>query len=306
LPCELNKPLPKKQVVAQLVVPGEVICEAAGCMRGHGTYIKDGYLVASVSGAVERVNKFICVRPLKTRFNGDVGDVVVGRVTAVQGQRWKVDTQARQDSVLLLASIDLPGDVRRRRNEQDKLRMRNFFAENDLISAEVQQFYNDQSMSLHTRHKYGKLTHGLLVVVSPALIRRAKTHFITMEEPAGVDILLGNNGYIWLSPTAKNKNNQTHMSDDPNQVISDVESSESVQPTDETTNILPEVRLNMARVRNAILALAKTWTSIHPATISHVCLKSIALGFHPKQMLLPTVIIQITKNATDPSILANI
>lgn len=65
---------------------------------------------------------------------GDVGDVTVGRITTVGEKRWKVDTHAKQDAVLLLSAIDLPGDARRRRTAADQLRMRDFFVENDLIS----------------------------------------------------------------------------------------------------------------------------------------------------------------------------
>ena len=35
--------------------------------RGHGTYMEEEKLHASVAGVVERVNKLICVKPLKTR-----------------------------------------------------------------------------------------------------------------------------------------------------------------------------------------------------------------------------------------------
>jgi exosome complex RNA-binding protein Rrp4 len=35
--------------------------------RGHGTYVEDEQLRASVAGVVERVNKLICVRPFKSR-----------------------------------------------------------------------------------------------------------------------------------------------------------------------------------------------------------------------------------------------
>ena len=35
--------------------------------RGHGTYLYEGELIASVAGIVERVNRLICVRPLKSR-----------------------------------------------------------------------------------------------------------------------------------------------------------------------------------------------------------------------------------------------
>lgn len=77
--------------------------------RGHGTYVEGEDLKASVAGVVERVNKLILVRPLKTRYNGEVGDVVVGRITELQQKRWKVDTCSRLDSVLLLYSVNLPG-----------------------------------------------------------------------------------------------------------------------------------------------------------------------------------------------------
>ena len=37
-------------------------------------------LFASVAGVVERDNKLISVTPVKTRYNGEIGDVVVGRI----------------------------------------------------------------------------------------------------------------------------------------------------------------------------------------------------------------------------------
>ena len=66
-------------------------------MRGHGTYMKDdddsatgdkgpsssAVLTASVAGVVQRVNKLISVTPLKTKYQCEIGDVVVGRITEV-------------------------------------------------------------------------------------------------------------------------------------------------------------------------------------------------------------------------------
>ncbi|KAL0965474.1 hypothetical protein UPYG_G00281750 [Umbra pygmaea] len=183
-----------------LVVPGDVITSDTGFMRGHGTYMDEEKLTASVAGEVERVNKLICVRPLKTRFNGEVGDVVVGRVTEVQQKRWKVETNSRLDSVLLLSSVNLPGGELRRRSAEDELAMRDYLLEGDLISAEVQSVFSDGALSLHTRSlKYGKLGQGVLIQLSPSLIKRQKTHFHNL--PCGTSIILGNNGFVWLYPT---------------------------------------------------------------------------------------------------------
>lgn len=78
--------------------------------RGHGTYVDENeYLRASVAGVLEKVNKLVTVRPLKTRYQGEIGDVIIGRITEVQQSRWKVDTNSKLDSVLLLSSVNLPG-----------------------------------------------------------------------------------------------------------------------------------------------------------------------------------------------------
>uniref|UniRef100_A0A8D0H7E6 Exosome complex component RRP4 n=1 Tax=Sphenodon punctatus TaxID=8508 RepID=A0A8D0H7E6_SPHPU len=187
-----------------LVAPGDIITTDTGYMRGHGTYMGEEKLIASVAGVVERVNKLICVKALKTRYNGEVGDIVVGRITEVQQKRWKVETNSRLDSVLLLSSMNLPGGELRRRSAEDELAMRDYLKEGDLISAEVQAVFSDGAVSLHTRSlKYGKLGQGVLVQVSPSLIKRQKTHFHDL--PCGASVILGNNGFIWIYPTPEQK-----------------------------------------------------------------------------------------------------
>lgn len=60
---------------------------------------------------MEQVNKLISIRPLKSRYVGEIGDVVVGRITDVQQKRWKVNTNSRLDSILFLAAVNLPGGI---------------------------------------------------------------------------------------------------------------------------------------------------------------------------------------------------
>ncbi|XP_045205312.2 exosome complex component RRP4-like [Mercenaria mercenaria] len=205
--CERLKP-ENVDELSNLVTPGDVITSDTGFMRGHGTFMEDGGHHASVAGVVQRVNKLICVKPLKTRYNGEVGDIVVGRILEVGMKRWKVDTHAKLDSVLMLSSVNLPGGELRRRSEEDEKLMRHYLKEGDLISAEVQSVFNDGSLSLHTRSlKYGKLGQGSLYLVSPSLIKRRKTHFHYL--PCGATVILGNNGYVWICPTEGEVSEQT-------------------------------------------------------------------------------------------------
>ena len=100
---------------SSLVVPGEPISVEKGFLKGHGTYIDekcsshssssstDGpILVASVAGRVERVNKLISAKQAKSRYMGNVGDLVVGRICAIENKRWKVDIKGVSQNMLLL------------------------------------------------------------------------------------------------------------------------------------------------------------------------------------------------------------
>ena len=131
-----------------VVTPGDVVHVEGDYLRGHGTYNAratqpgvPGSLLASVAGSVERVNKLVSVRAPKHRYVGEVGDVVVGRIVSVGQRSWRVDIGARQTAVLQLSSVTLPGGAQRRRTQEDRLAMRSFLREGDLVSAEVQTLY---------------------------------------------------------------------------------------------------------------------------------------------------------------------
>lgn len=252
MPVDISLALEKKAAKVederepdQLVSPGDVITRDAGFMRGHGTYMADEILYASVAGLVERVNKLISVTPLKTRYNGEIGDVVVGRVVEVQQKRWKVDTNSRLDSVLPLSSVNLPGGELRRRSAEDELSMRSYLREGDLISAEVQNIHNDGALSLHTRSlKYGKLGQGVLLKVSPSIVKRRKTHFHSL--PFGASIILGNNGFIWIYQTT---------------------AEEGGGFTSDLSMVEHGDRDVLARLRNVLLALANNGVMIWDTSI---------------------------------------
>ena len=233
------------------LVPGEVITEDSGFMRGHGTYVQDNRLISSVAGFVEPINRLISVRALRTRYNGEVGDVVVGRIVEVQVQqkRWKVETNSRVLSMLLISAVNLPDGNQRRKTAEDEQMMRSYFTEGDLISAEVQSIFSDGSLSLHTRSpKYAKLGQGVLVIVSPSLIERRKTHFHNL--PCGAHVTLGNNGYIWISVTAPGSNE-----------------SEGFNCNQEKLSLTD--RQVLARLRNCICGLARFKMTIQDTSITY-------------------------------------
>eukprot|EP00882_Tetradesmus_deserticola_P022584 GHRQ01024510.1.p1 GENE.GHRQ01024510.1~~GHRQ01024510.1.p1 ORF type:complete len:159 (+),score=26.11 GHRQ01024510.1:101-577(+) len=86
------------KAVAHSTPPSAYVCvgdtidtEEPDFLKGHGTALVDGRLIATLCGVVQRVDKLIYVQPVKSRYSPEVGDVVVGRVTEVslQQQRWQ-------------------------------------------------------------------------------------------------------------------------------------------------------------------------------------------------------------------------
>ncbi|KAJ2355043.1 Exosome complex component rrp4 [Coemansia erecta] len=277
---DMDTDAPAMDIAAQIVTPGSAITSDPAFMRGHGTFAEHGTIYSSVAGVVERINKLVSVRSLKQRYSGEIGDIVVGRVTEVASKRWRVDVNSRQDAMLLLSSINLPGGIQRRKSDSDELQMRTFFAEGDLVFAEVQSYFADGALSLHTRSiQYGKLRNGSFVRVFPQLVPRSRSHFHTL--PCGVDVVLGVNGYVWVSKhvsAAKVEANAEHIYSDENEHISDDE------------------RESIARVANCVILLNRLYVKITDTSI--IFAYEAGLGYPVKDLLTVDVATDLALNVT--------
>ncbi|XP_031493780.1 exosome complex component RRP4 homolog [Nymphaea colorata] len=252
-----------------------------GVLKGHGTSELNGEVVATVCGLVERVNKLVLVRPFRSRYKPEIGDIIVGRVIEVAPKRWKLEINFSQDAVLMLSSMNLPDGIQRRRTALDELNMRTIFEENDVICAEVRGFQHDGSLHLQARsEKYGKLEKGLLLTVSPYLVKRRKQHFHFLEQ-FGVDLILGCNGFIWVGGHAGSEKDYTieeeHSRSDQNN--KSCESSATVE------DIPLTVRENICRIANAVRILSELGFYISMEVIMDAVEASIGWNFEIRDML---------------------
>lgn len=105
-------------------------------------------------------------------------------------------------------------------------------------------------------------------------MKRVKSHFY--RTPFGVDIILGLNGYLWISksPTAAQEKAANGKFCEP--------------PVD------PATRKIIARMRNCLLAMSKEFVQISPSTIEEVF--EASLGKAEVALLKPDVIAEITKS----------
>lgn len=216
-----------------------------------------GGFYSTVCGVVEKINKLVFVRPLRSRYSGDIGDVIIGRITEIAGDRWLVDFGGTQMASLPLGGINLPGSVQRRRTDEDKMQMRDYFQEGDVFACEIQKIMESGEVIVHCRsNKYGILMNGQLVQVDASLVKRQSSHFISISagDSAVVQVVLGNNGWIWIGLPSKQTGH--------------IQSLNFTQMDAKMETVEPVVRLRIAKIRNCILALASVSIEITYESIS--------------------------------------
>ncbi|XP_057184677.1 exosome complex component RRP4-like [Triplophysa rosa] len=117
-----------------------------------------------------------------------------------------------------------------------------------------------------------KLCQGVLVVVSPSLVKRQKSHFHNL--PCGASIILGNNGYVWLYPTPDQQDEEAggcHFT--------------SLEPVSRSD------REVISRLRNCLLALAAHMVLLYDTSVIY-CYES-SLSHQIKDILKPEVMEEI-------------
>ncbi|RYP81434.1 hypothetical protein DL770_005910 [Monosporascus sp. CRB-9-2] len=288
-----------------IVTPGEVITEDPQWMRGHGTYTTADppAIVSSVAGTLSKTNKLLSVRPLRARYTPEIGDLVVGRIVEVQAKRWRVDVGASLLAQLPLSAINLPGGIQRRRTETDELQIRTFFSEGDLLVAEVQQLFSDGAAVLHTRSlKYGKLRNGVFVAVSGTGggggVVRARRQAFVLDISAGragsgpggivagagdvgdaddkVDVILGVNGYIWISKHVEGEGAAAETS---GPGITRIEESVGLNVYSSQNDAVPPATARViARVRSVVEALVENGLRVDEDTVTRGYLEAVEMA----------------------------
>lgn len=86
----------------QIYIPGDIVKDlnAEEWMDGHGSYRsvlpdKRIQICASVAGYSQVFTKVVVVNPIRSRYVGEIGDIVVGRIIQVGRRAWTVSVRTR-------------------------------------------------------------------------------------------------------------------------------------------------------------------------------------------------------------------
>lgn len=119
-----------------------------------------------------------------------------------------------------------------------------------------------------------QLGNGQLVKVAPYLIKRLKQHFHQLKD-LGVDLILGCNGFIWISATSASGNKgKLQVSD-----------SAATSASDMDFTVQFEVRERICRLANSVRVLGALGLLVSPDSIMHTYDASLLWEVPVKDML---------------------
>lgn len=161
----------------KIVLPGEKVAD--GKVYAPNTYIKNEATYAAVIGTVDNEGRYIA---LENKYVPKVGDVILGMVTDIRRAGYLVDLNLPQNG--LIVSRDVRVKLQRGDFVMCKVKLVNEIGETEL--SEVR-----------------RLPKGKVIEFPPArvprLIGRKSSMLNLLKEHGNGDIMVGNNGYVWIS-----------------------------------------------------------------------------------------------------------
>jgi exosome complex component RRP4 len=161
----------------KIVLPGEKI--ANGKMNVPNTFIEGDSTFAAVIGMLDSEGRYI---PLENRYRPTVGDIVVGIITDVRHAGYEVD-------------LNLPeGGFIPTRDMRINLQLGDFV----ICKVKMVNEVGDVDLGEVRRLPKGKIVEFPSAKV-PRLIGRKSSMLMLLKDYAGGDIMVGNNGMVWIS-----------------------------------------------------------------------------------------------------------
>jgi exosome complex component RRP4 len=177
----------------EVVVPGQLLAE--GRYRPSvGTYDQGDKIYSAVVGLAELRGNTVKVVPLEGVYIPREGDLVLGTITIVAGNNWKIDIGGPY-----LASLHANNALRRPYDDD----ISRYMDIGDVVSAEVIAFDRVSGPYLSMKGRgLRKLTDGMLLRVSPAkiprIIGRRGSMINMIKNTLQIQTIVGQNGRIWI------------------------------------------------------------------------------------------------------------
>ncbi len=177
----------------EVVVPGQLLAEGR-YRASFGTYDEDGKIFSSLVGLAELRGNTVKVVALEGAYIPKEGDLVIGKITLVAGNNWKVDIGGPYG-----ASLHANNALRRPYSDD----ISEYMDIGDVISTEIIAFDRNSGPFLGMKGRGLRvLTEGMVLDVSPAkiprIIGRRGSMINMINDHLKIQTIVGQNGRIWI------------------------------------------------------------------------------------------------------------
>ena len=177
----------------EVVVPGQLLAEGR-YRASFGTYDEGGKIFSSLVGLAELRGNTVKVVALEGAYIPKEGDLVIGTITLVAGNNWKVDIGGPYG-----ASIHANNALRRPYSDD----ISQYMDIGDVIAAEVIAFDRGSGPFLGMKGRGLRVLQGGMVLnVSPAkiprIIGRRGSMINMIKDHLNIQTMVGQNGRIWI------------------------------------------------------------------------------------------------------------
>jgi len=177
----------------EVVVPGQLLAEGR-YRSSFGTYEEGGKIYSSLMGLAELRGNTVKVVALEGVYIPKEGDLVIGVITIVAGNNWKIDIGGPY-----LASLHANNALRRPYSDD----ISEYMDMGDVVSAEVSAFDRQSGPFLSMKERgLEVLEGGMILEVSPAkiprIIGRRGSMINMINDHLRIDSVVGQNGRIWI------------------------------------------------------------------------------------------------------------
>jgi exosome complex component RRP4 len=177
----------------EVVVPGQLLADGR-YRASQGTYDDDGKIYSALVGLAELRGNTVKVVALEGAYMPKEGDLVIGTITIVAGNNWKVDIGGPY-----LASLHANNALRRPYSDD----ISEYMDLGDVIAAEIIAFDRRSGPFLTMKGRgLRKLEGGMILDVSPAkiprIIGRRGSMINMIKDHLRIQTMVGQNGRIWI------------------------------------------------------------------------------------------------------------
>jgi exosome complex component RRP4 len=180
-----------------VVAPGMVLATGMDYLPSKGTYRQGDNIIANRLGLVQLDGKVIKTVPLAGRYMPRKDDIVIGRVTDVLLNGWRIEINSPYESVLTLK--DASSDFIQRGADLTR-----YYEIGDSVVCQIAQVTSQNLVDVSMRGpSLRKLIGGTRIQVNPQktprIIGKRASMIGMIKRATDCNIVVGQNGRIWMN-----------------------------------------------------------------------------------------------------------